>query len=107
VNSFLVLGLVELQATEAAPLMERAFRARKVDPMIMGDWEDVQVELGLPSAEAIEQRIERLQGTPLPSAAQERTAVQLTAEERRHHEAAHKKARNKLAKASRKKNRKR
>ncbi len=47
VNGFLVLYLVDLEAVEAAPIMERAFEAGRVDPMVMGDWEDVQIELGL------------------------------------------------------------
>ena len=56
VNGFLVPSLVELKAIEAAPLIERAFAARCVDRMIMGDWEDVQVGLGLKSAEEVKQR---------------------------------------------------
>lgn len=47
VNGFLILYLVDLEAVEAAPIMERAFEAGCVDPMVMGDWEDVQIELGL------------------------------------------------------------
>jgi len=50
-NGFLVSDLVKLKAVEAAPLMERAFAADRVDTFIMGDWYDVQVELGLMSKE--------------------------------------------------------
>lgn len=32
---------------EAAPLMQAAFEADHVDIMMRGDWEDVQVDLGL------------------------------------------------------------
>ena len=46
-NAFLVAALVELGAKEAAPLMERAFAAGRVDETIDGDWEDAQVDLGL------------------------------------------------------------
>jgi len=46
-NGFLVHDLVELGATEAAPLMQAAFAGDAVDTMIRGDWEDVQVDLGL------------------------------------------------------------
>ena len=46
-NGFLISYLVTLRAVEAAPLMERAFAADSVDLSIPGDWEDVQVELGL------------------------------------------------------------
>src|SRR5207302_4241309 len=70
VNGFLVLGLVELHATEAASLIERAFAARRVDLTIMGDWVDAQVELGLLPAEEAEQRRPReLPQTPFPTTA--------------------------------------
>lgn len=46
-NGFLVHSLVELGAVEAAPLMEAAFAGDGVDVTIRGDWEDVQVDLGL------------------------------------------------------------
>jgi hypothetical protein len=49
-NGFLVNYLVKLQAVEAAPLMERSFAADRVDISIRGDWEDVQVDLGLKEA---------------------------------------------------------
>lgn len=48
-NGFLVNYLIELEATETASLMKRAYAARRVDKMICGDWEDVQVALGLKS----------------------------------------------------------
>ena len=48
-NGFLVNYLIDLDATETAPLMKRAYAARRVDKMICGDWEDVQVALGLKS----------------------------------------------------------
>lgn len=37
-NGFIVGYLVDLEAVEAAPLMERAFAAGRVDVSIMGDW---------------------------------------------------------------------
>jgi hypothetical protein len=46
-NGFLVHDLVELGAVEAVPLLEEAFVAERVDLLIRGDWEDVQVDLGL------------------------------------------------------------
>ena len=46
-NANLVLGLTELRAEEALPLIERAFAADAVDPTLMGDWEDVQIEFGV------------------------------------------------------------
>lgn len=47
VNAILIGELVDLEAREAAPLMRAAFEAGRVDPTFMGDWEDVQIELGL------------------------------------------------------------
>lgn len=46
-NTFLVDALTGLRVMEAAPLMEQAFAAHRVDLVARGDWEDVQVELGL------------------------------------------------------------
>ena len=46
-NGMLILFLANLGVTEAAPLMERAFAADRVDELIGGDWEDTQVRLGL------------------------------------------------------------
>lgn len=46
-NGFLVDYLVELRAVEAAPLMQAAFEAGLADASIRGDWEDIQIELGL------------------------------------------------------------
>lgn len=46
-NAYVIFSLVKLLAVEAAPLMERAFAAEQVDESVMGDWEDVQIELGL------------------------------------------------------------
>ena len=47
-NACLVSDLVlDLHATEAAPVIEQAFAADAVDLSFMGDWEAVQIELGL------------------------------------------------------------
>lgn len=54
VNAFLVDALTEMGVVEAAPLMEQAFAANRVDLLLRGDWEDVQEDLGL-----IEERPER------------------------------------------------
>lgn len=53
-NGFIVYDLVRLRAIEHIALIEKAFKAGNVDEMIMGDFEDVQVELGL-----LEKRITR------------------------------------------------
>jgi hypothetical protein len=46
-NGSLVSLLLDLEAVEAAPVMEQAFAAGQVDESVAGDWEDVQIELGL------------------------------------------------------------
>lgn len=46
-NGFLVSYLVDLRAVEAEPVMRAAFEADSVSERITGDWEDVQVLLGL------------------------------------------------------------
>lgn len=47
INGSLISSLRKLGAVEAAPLMEAAFAANKVDLSIDGDWEDTQIDLGL------------------------------------------------------------
>ncbi len=42
-----VNGLLDLEAVEAAPAIERALADGRLDASACGDWEDVQVELGL------------------------------------------------------------
>jgi Protein of unknown function (DUF1186) len=108
VNAFLVEALVELEAKEAAPLIEQAFAQGHVDPMVMGDWEDVQVELGLKAAEQVASRranrwSESLALTPTASDPVAPASSGLTHQQK----AAQKKAKSKMAKRSRKKNRKR
>jgi hypothetical protein len=46
-NSFVISRLMDAGVTEAAPLMAAAFEADAVDVSVCGDWEDVQVEMGL------------------------------------------------------------
>ena len=46
-NAFLVSPLIDLRAVEAEAVIERAFAAHCVDVSIAGDWEDVQIALGL------------------------------------------------------------
>lgn len=111
VNGFLIMGLTDLHAIEAAPLIERAFAADSVDLFVMGDWDDVQVELGLLSAEELEQRrsSRSLPETPFPSSTQKVMLSQAVSRESSKREMTHRKAKNKskMAKQSRKKNRRR
>jgi hypothetical protein len=63
VNTSVLDRLIELKAVEAAPLMERAFAAGKIDEMMRGDWDDVQVDLGLkekPSFEPSDPTVARI-----------------------------------------------
>ena len=46
-NAFLISPLLDLKASEAGSVMERAFAANRVDESVPGDWEDAQIELGL------------------------------------------------------------
>ncbi|MGB8348539.1 MAG: hypothetical protein WCD86_26910, partial [Ktedonobacteraceae bacterium] len=46
-NGLLISNLLHLKAVEAAPLIEKAFEADRVEEFIVGDWDDVQVALGL------------------------------------------------------------
>ena len=46
-NACLVGELAELEQADAAPLMQAAFEAGAVDLSVSGDWEDVQVQMGL------------------------------------------------------------
>lgn len=46
-NGFLISNLMELQAEESAPVIERAFAAEAVDEMIVGDWHDVFLAMDL------------------------------------------------------------
>ena len=46
-NAFLISSLVHLHAIEAAPAMEAAFATNQVDLSVQGDWEEVQIRLGL------------------------------------------------------------
>jgi hypothetical protein len=92
-NAFLVSGLVDLQATESAPLMKAAFAAGAVDLEVNGDWEDVQVDLGL-----IEERT-----TPPPALF---GRIDPASEQAARRAAEKTKQRRKAEKASRKRNRK-
>lgn len=46
-NSLIIGYLVDLKATESLPTIEEAFAANKVDCAIQGDFEDVQIALGV------------------------------------------------------------
>jgi hypothetical protein len=47
-NAFLVSDLLDLNAVESAEVIERAFAANVVDPVVAGDWGDIRERLGVP-----------------------------------------------------------
>jgi HEAT repeat protein len=106
INGFIVNALVDLKAVEAAPVMEQAFAADKVDISILGDWEDAQIALGL-----LDKRL-----TPPPEyvwlpeskiAEYERATTERRAQSKQQNQAkAKSKAKRKQAKKSRQKQRK-
>jgi hypothetical protein len=51
-NGFLILALVNLQATGEIDLIREAFADDDVDLMVVGDIEDVEIELGLRTGRA-------------------------------------------------------
>jgi hypothetical protein len=104
-NAFLISYLTDLHATEAAPLMQRAFAANSVDLIVQGDWDDVQVELGLKSPTELPQRPSNfLPETPFSLTAQKPSPDISSSHQQKK---VHAKVKNKMAKQSRKKNRKR
>jgi hypothetical protein len=46
-NTSLIIDLMDLKATEAAPAIEKAFAAERVDEFMVGSWPSVQIDLGL------------------------------------------------------------
>jgi hypothetical protein len=54
-NGALMCTLIHIEGTEAAPLIEAAFSAKRVDTLMAGDWLDVQLALGLITREEVYQ----------------------------------------------------
>jgi hypothetical protein len=52
-NAILINELVKLKAVESVSLIKKAFSRRKVDALLMGNWDDVQVGLGLKTWEEV------------------------------------------------------
>ncbi len=99
-NGDLISCLADLQAVEAAPIVEQADKADMVDESIMGDWEDFQMEVGLLEGPLSAPGDEELNFNPyLPD-------EYGPASPARKKESKKDKQKRKLAKASRKKNRK-
>lgn len=110
VNAFLVDALVELGAKESAPLIRRAFAAGRVDMVLRGDWEDVQIDLKWKSTlrDALEPGSAEAQSEQLWSDSLSGQTFALDSSQAdRTQKATRKRNRSKMAKLSRKKNRKR
>ena len=56
VNADLIAALADLKVVEAAPLIERAFAADKVDILFTGDWDETQVSLGLKTTQELDDK---------------------------------------------------
>ena len=102
VNAFLILALRDLKVPEAMPLIKQAFDADSVDEFVVGTYDDVQVAFGL------KQRTER-PGWGLHIEKLRSAGIQLPGKLRTHGGGGFNKnkAKNKSAKQSRKKNRRR
>ena len=46
-NALIIADLTDLNAVESTSVMEAAFKAKKVDLSIQGDWEETQIYMGL------------------------------------------------------------
>ncbi len=104
-NGFLISYLIDLGAVGMAPLIERAFAADSVDLSIRGDWEDVQVELGLKTSRETPRPYFFTFGVPM-SDEPEHDEPERNALEDSNSDKAARKAKRKQSQASWKKNRK-
>jgi hypothetical protein len=98
--AFAILQLGDLRATEAVPSIERAFDEDRVDTFVAGDWEDVQVHLGM-----IPERLTPRPLRPLVLPALDRPTPPPPTPGPRRGSAAKTKAKKKQEKQSRRKNR--
>ena len=121
VRSFTLSSLIDLGAQEALPAIEAAFKKYLIDLSIAGDLEEVQVELGLlekrltpkPNFQALERwHANRAKGVPMTTQEVELPPLnpadfRLTGPGKTPKQSKKSKSKNKMAKASKKKNRKR
>lgn len=101
-NGLLISRLAELDVEAAVPLMEQAFADDRVDTLMSGEWEDVQVQLGL----LPEHPTARPQLRLRPFSDFEEEPVRHTGQSQ-DRQAAKAKTKRKLARQSRKRNRRR
>ncbi|MBD2520478.1 DUF1186 domain-containing protein [Nostoc sp. FACHB-973] len=106
-NGFIIAALIDLQAVESASVMEQAFEANCVNEAVAGDWNLVQMELGLKTEADLLNQASKFEPTEnlagyykeFPSSSNSGFAVNHTANAKRQ-------AKRKIQKESRKKNRK-
>jgi len=60
-NGFIIANLLELKATEAAEVIERAFAADRVEVGVVGNWNMVRQELGVPGLGLVPEHLANLQ----------------------------------------------
>ncbi len=103
-NAFIIDNLINLQAVEAAPVIERAFATDSVNMGIVGDWDDVQAALGLKPRQELPSppTIDILSQTSLPENV---TTPSSSPSTTLHKRVTAQKTKHKMAKQSRKKNR--
>jgi hypothetical protein len=52
-NAYLIEVLADLKAIESAAVIEQAFQLHCVDESLIGDWDEIQVDLGLKTREEV------------------------------------------------------
>jgi len=72
VNGFIISELLDLKATEAAELIERAYAADCVDISILGNWHAVREELGVPGLGLVPEKLADVKWGWVPNALADR-----------------------------------
>jgi len=105
VNADLIAALASLKVVEAAPVIERAYAADKVDILFTGDWDEVQVQLGLQTTQQLDDK-RRTQWAEEVARREKENAGNTGTSTNFHpnKQTMKKKTKEKMAKASRKKN---
>ncbi len=106
VNAFLILALKNFKALEALPLIKQAFDADRIAQFVVGTWDDVQVAFGVKERTEVLQRGSSLDAL-FGEGAQSMQEAAEPSKKLRSHSSSPKKNKNKMAKQSRKKNRRR
>jgi hypothetical protein len=105
-NGFLMGDLLDLKATEAMPVIRRAFDADAIDITIAGDLEDAEIELGFREERSTPSRVREVLDLKYPGLKAFRERFEKE-EQRKKQQAQKDKAKRKQKKKSRKRNRRR